>query len=72
MIVKIAYEICVQIHETGLRNFYTVSVAPSIYMIIWRDRYFASRAKIHGTQCCGANPPKLEMIRSLAPHFELT
>ncbi len=36
---------------------------------MWSDRYFALLARIHGAECCGANPPKLEMIRSFAPLF---
>jgi len=33
------------------------------------DRYFALRTKIHGAQCCGTTPQKLEMIRSFPPLF---
>ncbi len=41
----------------------------SNYDILWSDRYFASQVGIHSTQCHGANPPKLEMIRSSVPPF---
>jgi hypothetical protein len=38
--------------------------------IVWSNKYFALQAKkIHGTQCCGTTPRKLEMIRSFAPLF---
>jgi len=36
---------------------------------LWSKRYFALWAKIHGAECCGAKPQKLELIRSFAPPF---
>jgi len=41
-------------------------------ILLWSDRHFAFRVRIHGAECCGANPPKLELIRSLLPCFSLT
>jgi hypothetical protein len=30
---------------------------------MWGNRYFALWVKIHGAECCCANPQKLELIR---------